>query len=279
GQLSSYGFAVKTVSELARFCFVFAMRKHPLFFALNNGGLIYHSAGPFSTMIDAYALFGEDAKQAAKFGYGHPEFWFYLTISTLYFSGLLIGVKYICTYPGHSASAATPSDDSLQAALMRLGKCLRMSFYHDLLIRHTSAAKSQPIKAAQRTFVNQIQSIQLNQHPHKNFAAAPNKGAINLRDKVVLVVDDICTSGRSLESARAYIEAAGGEARLFTWLRTINTSYWELAAAPRIKPYQANSIGKEPSSIQHSYHSGIVDGKAPHELSQVFNAYSSWSWS
>jgi hypothetical protein len=31
------------------------------------------------------------------------------------------------------------------------------------------------------------------------------------------------TSGRSLDVARAYIEAAGGTAVLFSWLKTINT--------------------------------------------------------
>jgi Phosphoribosyl transferase domain len=278
GQQSTYGFSVKNVSELARFCFVFALRKHPLFFHINAGGLQYYSAGPFSTMVEAYALFGDDAKQTAKFGQGHPEFWFYLAISTLYFSGLLSGVQYICTYPGHEASSAQPKEDSLQAALMRLGKCFRMNFYHDLILRHAAAAKSQPVKAAQRTFVNQLQSIRLSAHPHRNFSTEPNKGTLSLKGKVVLVVDDICTSGRSLEAARAFIEAAGGQARLFTWLRTINTPFWQLTEKQSLKPYQANVIKAEPPSMQHSYAAGIADHQAPQELAQVFGLYSNWSW-
>jgi len=278
GQQSDYGFSVQTVSDLARFCFVFALRKHPLFFGFSNGGLTYHSAGPFSTMVQAYSIFGDDARDAAKFGYGHPDFWFFLTISTLYFSGILAGVNYICTYPGHKAGGEAPAEGSLQAALMRLGKCFRMSFYHDLIVRHVSADKSQPIKAAQRTFTNQVQSIHLNSHPHKNFAPAPNRGAISLRGKTVLVVDDICTSGRSLEAARAYIEAAGGKAKLFTWLRTINTPYWELSEELNLKPYQANVVASEPSSNQHSYASGVIDRSAPAELAQVFSLYSRWAW-
>jgi hypothetical protein len=278
GQQSNYGFSVKTVSELARFCFIFALRKHPLFFGVKSNSLSYHSAGPFSTLVEAYSLFGQDAKDAAKLGYGHPDFWFFLTISTLYFSGLLTGVSYICTYPGHQALASMPANDSLQEALMRLGKCFRMSFYHNLIVRHTTAAKSQPIKAAQRTFANQLQSIHLNSHPHKNFSTSPNKGAISLKGKLVLVVDDFCTSGRSLEAARAYVEAAGGQARLFTWLKTINTPYWALGDKVSLKPYQPNVVASEPSSVQHGYASSITDPQAPNELSQIFGAYSAWSW-
>jgi len=278
GQQTSYGFAVKTVSELARFCFVFAMRSHPLFFGIKDGSLNFHAAGPFSTKVQAYSLFGEDARAAAKFGYGHPEFWFLLTISTLYFGGLLEGVNYICTYPGHQAKSDQPKDASLQVALMRLGKCFRMSFYHDLIVRHTTADKSQPIKAADREFSNQLRTIQLNTYPHKNLAVTPNKGAISLRGKVVLVVDDICTSGRSLEAARAYVEAAGGEARLFTWLKTINTPYWAMADKISLKPYQPNDVSKEPKSAQYSYTGSIVDSGAPHELSQVFGIYNAWNW-
>lgn len=278
GQISDYGFSVKSVSELARFCFVFALRQHLLFFSLKNGGLDYHAAGPFSTMKEAYAMFGEDARDAAKFGQGHPDFWFLLTISTLYFSGLLSDVKYICTYPGHDASTSQRGASGLAVALTRLGRCFQKSFYDDLIVRHSTAIKSQSQRAARRRFLNQLSTIHLNRYPHRNLSDSPRRTPIRLSGQTVLVVDDFCTSGRSLEAARAYIEAAGGRARLFTWLKTINTSYCQIANAPVLSPYEPNEIDEESPAVPYAYEEHIVDQEAACELAEVFGLYSAWSF-
>lgn len=278
GKQSGYGFSVQTVEEFARFCFVFALRQHPLFWRIEEGPLKIYTAGPFSTMNEAYALFGTDARAAAKFGAGHPDFWFYLTISTLYFAGILEGVNYICLYPGHDTVHERPSEDSMGGVLTRLAKCFRMGFYDDVIVRHVPVPKSQFTPAAKRRFTTQINSIHLNRYPHKNLSPNANRGPLQLNDKTVLVVDDFCTSGRSLEAARAYLNSAGADVRLFSWLKTINTSYCQIRPPVVLRPFEPNELTDEPHHLNHSYNSGIYDTDAPAELAQVFGLYNGWNW-
>lgn len=277
GQASDHGFQVKSVEELKRFCMLFGLRKNNLFWRVEKGPLLAATAGPFSTYKPAYAGFGLDAKEAAKQGLGHPDFWFYITIASLYFSGLLEGVNYICSYPSHRAETPVVTADSMEAILARLGRCTRKSYYHDLIVRHTTAIKSQPIKANDRLFSTQLNSIHLNRHPRRNLAATANRTALSLKGKRILVVDDMVTSGRSLECARAYIRAAGGEAVLFGWLKTINTAY--RAIEPQIqalKPFTPNTLADEPASVSFAYDDAIIADDNAAELDNVFQQYCAW---
>lgn len=276
GKQSNYGLEVADVASLRRFCLVFALRKHSIFWRHDNENLDISAAGPFSTMKEAYALFGADAKSAAKHGTGHPEFWFLIAASSLYFSGALAGVHYICSYPGHKAGVSPIATDSQAYVLARLGQCMRINYYHDLILRHRDAEKSQLKQATAREFLNQINTIKLNRHPHRNLQTTPNTSPLSLKGKLVLVVDDITTSGKSLDTARAYIEAAGGKTRLFSWLKTINTSYTRMDN-PEIKPYSANNLSKEPSHTNFSYNEGIVDQSAPIELNQALENFKKFS--
>ncbi|EZP42940.1 adenine phosphoribosyltransferase [Stenotrophomonas sp. RIT309] len=277
GQTSDHGFQVQSVEELRRFCLLFGLRKHNLFWRVQHGSLDVATAGPFSTIKEAYAHFGYDAREAAKFGAGHPDFWFYITIASLYFSGLMEDVDYICSFPGHKAGQKNPSADSMEAILARMGRCTRSSYYHDLIVRHADALKSQPIKSDDRLFSTQINSIKLNKNPHRNLADEARKSAISLKGKRVLVVDDMVTSGRSLECARAFIEAAGGTAVLFGWLKTINTAYREISPTlSGLKAFAPNAIAAEPKSIGHSYHDSIIGPDAPAELDGIFKRFCSW---
>lgn len=278
GQNTDHGFQVKSVEEFRRFCVIFGLRQYNLFWQAAGPEWSVSTAGPFSTMIDAYALFGYDARDAAKHGAGHPEFWFYITVASLYFSGLMEDVDHICSYPGHSDKPKVIKADGLESILARLGKCTRASYLHDLIIRHSTANKSQPIKAADRLFSNQLSTIKLNKYPHSNLAPVARKTAISLKGKRVLVVDDMITSGRSIESARAYIEAAGGRATLFGWLKTISAPYMALTAPiPGLKPYENNKIDKEPASTPHSYHAGIVAPNAAAELDAMLKKFIAWN--
>lgn len=277
GQNSDHGFQVKSVEEFRRFCVLFALRQHNIFWRAGGNDWSVAAAGPFSTQISAYALFGYDARNAAKHGTGHPEFWFYITVASLYFSGLMEDVDYICSYPGHSDMPKEITDDGLESILARLGKCTRAYYLHDLIVRHTSAPKSQFTKAADRLFQNQINTIKLNKHPHSNLSDNPRKTPINLKGKKVLIVDDMITSGRSIESGRAYILAAGGSAALFGWLKTISTPYLELVAPPPgLKPYQANTILAEPASVAHAYNPGIIAHQAATELDEILKRFTAW---
>lgn len=277
GQHMDYGFPVETIGELARFCFVFGLRRHPLFWRIQDGSLDVSAAGPFSTYKAAYQMFGEDAKAFAKGGKGSPNFWFNFAVSSMYFSGLLEGVNYICSYPGHSPDSDT-NKFGMADVLAKLGKCFGISYYNDLIVRHKEAAKSQPIKAANRQFLTQLNSIHLATKPHRNLDADAVKTAISLRGKTVLVVDDFCTSGRSNEAGRVFIEAAGGRARLFSWLKTINTPYTRIASALDLVPFRPNCIGNEPSSFEYDYFAQVVADNAPVEIHESLRRYQKWEW-
>lgn len=271
----NYGFPVEKVDELRRFLLVFALRQHPIFWRIQSGSLDAAAAGPFSTRLAAYAEFGDAAKLAAKHGMGRKDFWFYFIVASIYFGNLIHDVDYICSYPSHGTGAPSAIKQEVNETLTRLGNCFRKPYYHDLLLRHAQAVKSQHIPAANRTFLAQLNTIRINAHPHKNLGKAP-KGAIKLQGRKVLLVDDFCTSGRSLESARAYLEAAGATTRSFSWLKTINTSYMELAGLPTFNPFHPNTFTAEPASTPIPYAQGIVDDEAPDEINRILRQYVMW---
>lgn len=44
-----YGFPVGSIGELARFCEIFALRQHPIYWSIDDGTLQVRSMGPYST--------------------------------------------------------------------------------------------------------------------------------------------------------------------------------------------------------------------------------------
>jgi predicted amidophosphoribosyltransferase len=270
---SEYGFPVQSVAELERFCTIFGLREHPIFWSIDNDGLRVRAMGPYSTRIKEYADLGVDALQAAKYEKGSLEFWHRLAVSSLYFSGLIAQVDYIASYPGHEKGTKVRAVNDVMSLL---GKCFRKTFYPDLIERHTTAVKSAYATDAEKTFKNQLNTIRLNAHPHKYGGDTPLRSPINLKNKTVLVVDDICTRGRSIDCARAYIEAAGGSAVSFAWLKTINSSYLRMNPAPSLKPFSTNSIANEPESQAYGYGDGIQDAEAPAEIASLLDKYKAW---
>ena len=200
-----------------------------------------------------------------------------MVVSSLYFSGLMHEVDFICRFPGHNPALPSAATKALDAVLSILGKCFNKTFLPDLIVRHVAAVKSQYLAAGARTFQNHLNTIRLNSHPHRN-EKPPTKASVILRGKRVLVVDDICTSGRSLDVARAYIEAAGGSAVLFSWLKTINASFSHMTVAPSLQPFDANVITTEPPHSSFAYNPHIIDHHAPNEISALLTAYKAWNW-
>jgi hypoxanthine phosphoribosyltransferase len=101
---------------------------------------------------------------------------------------------------------------------------------------------------------------------------------LNLKGKRVLVIDDICTNGRSLDVARAYIEAAGGTATLFCWLKTVNSSFHHMSPTPTLEAYTSNTISLEPTSVLFHYGSQISNGSAAQEIAAALPAFKKWRW-
>ncbi len=270
---SEYGFLVQSVAELERFCAIFGLREHPIYWSIDDAGLRCHAMGPYSTRIKEYAGFGVDALHAAKYEKGSLEFWHRLAVSSLYFSGLIAEVDYIAPYPGHEKGTKVRAVNDVMSLL---GKCFRKTFFPDLIQRHTTAVKSAYAKDDEKTFRNQLNTIRLNAHPHPYGGDTARKSPINLKNKKVLIVDDICTRGRSMDCARAYIEAAGGSAVSFAWLKTINTSYLRMEPVPPLKPFAANNVESEPKSQAYGYEDGIQDGEAPGEIASLLDKYKAW---
>lgn len=270
----SYGFELKSIEELGRFCLLFGTRAHPFYWQVNDAaqGLQVNALGPFSTIIQAFAKFGEDAKNAAKYETGTLAFWHQLITSTLYFSGLIHKVSLITVYPGHATGT---KEKAFYEVLDLLAKCFGKSFYHDLLLRHENAVKSSFLKSGERKFSNQVNTLRLNRYPSK-YGCPPRKTPIDLMGKSVLVVDDICTSGRSLDTARAYVTAAGASAVLFCWLKTINTDFLCMDPAPKLAPFENNIILQEPSTRAYGYSQNIVDEAAAQELDSLLTQFQAW---
>src|SRR5690606_4117861 len=112
---------------------------------------------------------------------------------------------------------------------------------------------------------NQLRTIKLNRYPRSYDSPDPRKSPLRLHGKRVLVVDDICTNGRSLDCARAYVEAAGGAAVLFAWLKTINTPFHHMEPTPALQPYEVNPSVSETGTREFPYHSSVIDHAASAE--------------
>jgi len=273
-----YGFIVSSIGELAQFCELFGLRRYPIYWSIDSNLLRVRAMGPFSTTANPdFAMFSADARAVAKYDVGERQFWFLMIISSLYFSGLMHEVDYMCPFPGHNPAIPSPTNKSFDALMSTLGKCFNKTYLPDLIVRHVASAKSQPIRAADRTFRNHLNTLHLNSHP-QIYGRKPRKGQIQLRDKNVLVVDDICTSGRSLDVARAYIEAAGGSAVLFAWLKTVRVGFAHMRQSPTLRPFVANQIAAEPSAVEYGYSSCIVSQDAPAEIGNTLTAYKQWKW-
>jgi hypothetical protein len=278
GDEMDYGFRVESINELARFCEIFALRQHPIYWRIDDGALKVRSMGPFSTILNDFAGFGSSARATAKENRGDPEFWFFAIVSGLYFSGIVHQVNYICPFPGHNPAATGGVRVLFDDVMTRFAKCFRKPYLPDLIVRHTRSRKSQYLKAEQKTFGNQINTIHLNRRPRSYDKQEPRKTLLPLSGKQVLVVDDFITNGRSLDAGRAFIEAAGARAILFSWLKTINTSFEHMVPDPPLDPYRPCGISEEPATRSYGYHSHIVASQAPRELNRILDAYRDWTW-
>jgi hypothetical protein len=272
-----YGFEVASLGELSRFCELFGLRRHPVFWSIDHHNLQVRSMGPFSTFIPGFAIFGSDARNVAKHGFGERQFWFLMIVSSLYFSGLMHQIDYLCPFPGHDPSSNSSVRQGLDALLTTLGKCFRKDYLPDIIVRHKPFIKSQTATPDQKTFLNQLNTLHLEVSPRR-YDRPMSRSAIKLDKRRVLVVDDICTNGRSLDTARAYIEAAGGRAVLFSWLKTINTGYMHMSPAPPLQPFNVNVLTTEPHSTIFSYSNHIVSRNAPAEIDSTLSAYKMWTW-
>jgi hypothetical protein len=273
---TDYGFEFDSPKDIARFIDVFCLRDHLWCHEIHDGNFQFYALAPFSTMKPEYTLYSSDARAAAKHGLGHPEFWIGALVSSLYFSGIHTKINHIAVYPGHKAGFG---NSVMNDAISIFGKCFRANYIPDLIVRHKTALKSQHARnsGVPITHLNQLNTIHLNKTPLKSSTSRYKSSPLGT-GKTVLLLDDICTKGYSLETARAYIEKTGANVIMASWLKTINTNIEQLGVIGSFDPYVANKFTTAPLAKTHYYRQNIVDHLAPSELTTVFASYQNWDW-
>src|SRR5690606_12674664 len=113
--------------------------------------------------------------------------------------------------------------------------------------------------------LNQLNTIVLNRAPMRTSTERYKSPPLG-KGKAVLVIDDICTKGYSLESARTFIEKTGATVIMVSWLKTINTDIEELAPFGKFDPYKPANFKEARVQKIHPYRNNIVDYLAPREL-------------
>lgn len=273
---TDYGFEFGEPKELARFIDTLCLREHFWSHEIKDGDFEYYALAPFSTFKPAFKKYSENGRAAAKFGQGDVDFWLGALVTSMYFTGIHQRIDFIAAYPGHKVGVG---NDKMNDDLMTFGKCFNKGYLHDLIERHTTATKSQTARQ-QGTVIdhhNQLNTIKLNKLPTKNYNR-PYKNAPLKRGKTVLLVDDICTKGWSLEAARKYVERTGAKTIMVTWLKTINTDIETIGMTPKFDPHKANKLVNIPSGKTYGYHEYHVDGAASEELGEQLQQYIDWEW-
>ncbi len=278
---SRYGLEFKTVKDVARFIDIFCRRNYLWHFEIKNNGLEYYSLAPFSTLTrqyEQYIDYSKDAKSAAKFGGGHPEFWEQYLWSTFYLSRIHEKIDYITCYPGHLASSGP---NIMEEPLYHFAGCFHARFLPDLIIRHTDAKKLQAARTAGThvSHLDQLNTICLNPNPMKNLDQSMKyKKSPLKKGKTVLVIDDFCTRGYSLEAARLNIMQTGARVICVSWLKTINTGYEEIKDKKSWNPYTPQVHTKPKNINVHSYYGAIAEKSAADEVDEKFKRFCAWEW-
>lgn len=282
GQQNTYGFQFNSPLDVARFVDCLCLGLNNWFWALEQGRVRAYAMAPFSTFGSGYPAahtYSQSARDTAKSGAGDATFWGRLLAARVYFSGLVDEIDFITSYPGHRPNSPPTV---VAEPLSVLAGSLRKKYLPDLIVRHAQAQKSQAARNAQRPVgvENQLNTIHLNARPLKRIGGEPYKNSPLRTGKTVLVVDDFCTQGNSLEAARLFIEATGARSIGLSWLKTINRDYNAVINQFAIQnPYipVSQSLSHVPV-VAHSFHGAIVDPTATSDLDDLHRRYATWRW-
>jgi hypothetical protein len=274
---SEYGILFDSPKDIARFVDTFCLRDHLWHYAIENEALRFYALAPYSTRIREFEFLSSDAKAAAKWGGGHPDFWTKYLWSTIYFSELYKDINYIAVYPGHKRGSGNPI---MEDPMLAFSKCFRVTYLRDFILRHNNAQKSSyaRLEGIPINHLNQLNSIMLEEHPLRSSGDKPYVRCPVRPGKTVLVIDDFCTNGYSLESARAYIEQTGAKVICMSWLKTVNSDYRQISAIDKFHPFQPNQFAAPPRTKGYPYRAHIVDPIAPDEVTQKLRVYDGWQW-
>lgn len=273
----TYGFKFQTVKDVARFIDVFCVRRHDWEFKLEtDSGLRYFALAPFSTMMQQYEEYSASARNLAKGGIGDPIFWGRYLCASLFLSGLHSEIDYACPFPSHQANTW---NDPLKSVVDSFTKCFRAKYLPDLVVRHKTALQSHKNRAAM-SHLSHLETLRINRAPIKNAKGDRYKNPPLDSKKTVLILDDICTRGYSLEAGRILTQVTGAKVITVSWLKTINTPFVEISAPIIASPYGTTTmnLAGQIQTRSHPYTATITDAEAYKELAQRHAAYETWDW-
>ena len=101
-----------------------------------------------------------------------------------------------------------------------------------------------------------------------------------MNGKTVLIVDDICTQGHSLEAARAFAQAAGARVISLCWLKTPGPNDYNriIGLEPQIKRPFAKYVPIEQQIAVYSNSGHIINQNAAKQIADAFTRFSGWEW-
>lgn len=282
---TDYGIKFQSPKELARFIDIFCINGSSWGFLIKEEDLEFYALGTFSTYFPEFAGYSTDARAAAKSGSGHLDFWTKYLWSNIYFSELYQDIDIITSYPGHKADIESQASSAVKEPLEAFGKCFKIEYLPDLIVRHTTSTKSQTARnqSIEIGHSNQLNTIHINPSPIKTLGrgkGTPHKN-FNLVGKTILVVDDITTRGFSLETARVYLAKAGAaRVILLSWLKTINTDYSRIRSLTNndFNPYIPCHFPGDSVNQKKEYRFNRYRNEQCQLISDKFNRYKNWDW-
>ena len=276
GQKTTYGFKFNTPKEIARFIEIFCLRKYFWAYEIKDNDLEYYALGIYGTLERKYD-YSLDAREAAKFGRGHSDFWIKYLLSAVYFSGLHQQIDFITSYPGHQQGSTASMEIN---TIITFAKCFQKKYLPNLIERHTTSQKSSyaRTKGKKLNHFNQLNTIKLNKFPDKDDRGNKYKQSPLKIGKTVLVMDDFCTQGYSLDSARIYIQNTGAKVILLSLLKTISCHYEKLINVESFNPFIVKKFTTEIETKRYLYNKHIVENTAHQEIRSKLEKYNNWDW-
>lgn len=280
---SPFGFEFDSPKDIAKFVDCCCLTPKDWFWGIEQGNLRVYTIAPLGEYSKTYpqaATYSKDAKNAVKFGVGDLRFWGLLMAARMHLSGIGAEASYVAPYPGHKTTSVKA--ELLQAVKIASGS-LRARYLQDYVVRHQDAPKSQALRndRKQPSALNQLSTIHLRTDPLKTGEVGGRyRSRPNVKGKTVLLVDDICTRGHSLETARAFAEAAGAKVICLCWLKTPGQNdYHEIVKlTPSIKRPYSKYVSESQEAAVHSNSGNVINPNAATEIADAFTRFNGWEW-
>lgn len=280
---SPFGFEFDSPKDIAKFVDCCCLTPKDWFWSIEKGNLRVYTIAPLGEYSKAYpqaATYSTDAKNAVKFGVGDLRFWGLLMAARMHLSGIGAEASFVAPYPGHKTTSEKA--ELLQAVRIASGS-LRARYLEDYIVRHQDAPKSQALRNSGQhpSATNQLATIHLRADPLKTGEVGGRyKSRPNVKGRTLLLVDDICTQGHSLEAARAFAEAAGANVISLCWLKTPGPNdYHEIVSlTPSIKRPYSEYVPVSQETAVHSNSGNVINHNAATEIANAFMRFNGWDW-